>query len=190
MFYSLPRLSEALAQDELRPQMSHLYVTREYIYASDAHVLVRLKTQCHFEPDSLPYDAFYLDVYTVRSLQRENLTKVYFTKIKPNNWLICIHHIKGGIVYYPVKTDDDIGGHKYPNADPIMDLARKNCTEKIEKVGLNANYVHKIQRALGAETSIQLYFQDPNSAIYVLPSDSTLVAEGREGILMPVVVNK
>lgn len=187
MFNSLPKLSEIVSNDEIRPVMCHAYMTKQYIYASESHILVRLKTDMHFDKRQIgiiPDDGMYLDVWTLRHLQRPNIEYVDILD-QPHH--IEIRHRSGEVVYYPWKTNFDIGA-KYPDADSIINSARVNCTEKIDKIAFKASYANRLQRALGDEYSIVCHFYTANDPIYILPGSSEVADEGREAILMPVLL--
>ena len=190
MFKSLPKLSEVVSNDEIRPIFSHAYVTKKYIYASDAHILVRLRTIMHFDERQIgiiPDDGLYLDVWTLRHLQRPNIEYVDILD-QPHN--IEIRHRSGEVVYYPWKTNFDMGGSnaKYPNADDLINKAKENCTKKIDRIAFKASLANKLQRGLGDEYSIVCHFDTENDPIYVLPGSSDIRDEGREGILMPILI--
>ena len=198
-FKKLPKLSEIIANDELRPQMSHAYVTKEYIVASDAHILVRLQTKEFFSQDlisEIPKDGWFFDIHLLRTLQKEKIKTVKFLYIedgrtkskKPYMW---IYFWTGQIIMHPIKTSEDLG-NKYPETDDLMADRRSYCIEaknQVGKIKLKANLLYRLQRGLGDDIGVVLHFENDDTGIYVLPAEAELVADGREAIIMPMMFN-
>ena len=188
MFYPLPKLSEVIAKDDLRPQMCHAYMTKKYIYASDAHILVRLNTRAHFTEETIeliPTQGVFLDVYTLRALQKNNIDMVGIVHLGFAHLIEIIYH-SGEHVFYPWKTVDDVG-QAYPECDSIIrEVCDLDNRVKIDETSFKAQLMLKLQRGLGDNDGINCYFNGQGTVIYVLPMDGTLVAEGRIGILMPI----
>jgi len=90
-------------------------------------------------------------------------------------------------VYYPWKTVEDVGS-LYPDADSLMEEAKKVCVEGINKIGVKGSNFNRVQRGLGDEYSVTLHFSDPNEPIYVTPTSTDVALLGREAILMPVLL--
>lgn len=188
MFYPLPKLSEVVAKDELRPQMCHAYMTKKYIFASDAHVLVRLNTKAHFTAETIeliPSQGVFLDVYTLRALQKNNIDSVGVVHLGFAHLIEIIYH-SGEHVFYPWKTVADVG-QTYPKCDSIIhEVCDPDSRVEVDQLSFKAQLMLKLQRGLGDSDGINCYFNGLSRGIYVLPMDSGLVAEGRIGILMPI----
>ncbi len=189
MFNKLPKLSEVIAKDVLRPQISHVYMTKEHIYASDAHILVRLNTKAHFFEEfieKIPSAGVFLDIYTLRALQKSNIDTVKLVS-QDFGYLIEIIYHSGEHVFYPWKTVSDVGG-KYPNCDHVISTIQNYGNwVAIDQFTFKAEYMYRLQRGLGDDIGLNCYFNGEDKGIYVLPRTDDIAAEGRIGILMPMV---
>lgn len=194
MFNSLPKLSEVVAKDELRPMMCHAWMNKKHIYASNTYILVRLNTDMHFDEkqrDFIPDTGFYLDIYMLRALQRPYICSAEIAEIitYPDKkiQLIDIQYEKRDErILYPLKLAEDIG-QAYPNAESVISeiYNPKEWTE-INQITFKGDFMYRLQKGLG-DTALNFYFNGAEKGTCVLPRNQDLVAEGRIGVIMPML---
>lgn len=194
MLEPLPRLSDVISNDELRPALSHVWMTQDYIVASNAHILVELRTEEHFEKSFLlkiPKDGYYLDIYTLRALQKKNIVSVDIINIDNSQRkmdVIEIYYKYGEKVLFELKTSLILGA-KYPDYQSLLRSYEdpKNRNE-INNVSVNARLMNNLQRGIGDDVGIKMFFtmevQNGGSAIYCVPKSFELLAQHRHGLLM------
>ena len=173
----LPQMHLACADNELRPSMSHVEITKENVTASDAHVLITHKTEDIFSKEfivAMP-DKFYIH------------QKHWAQLCKPHLWL----KFKDGLieqqmpgyknVFKPVVEPD----WKYPAWEKIM--PNKSDRQPIDRIGINPALFNTISKALflpGEINRAALSFFSESSAILI-----TVSSFESKAILMPMMLN-
>lgn len=196
----LPRLTEALSNDDFREIMNHAFVCKEFIYASDAHLLVRLKTAEHFNKEfieQIPEIGFFFDRYLCYALNQKNIESCFLTKTE-DDLLMNVTYGFGKSIYFPVKTIDKMknipgfitqkGVRQY--FDQVIPKNEEKKRIAINELGLKGTLAARIQKALGDEYGLHLYFFGKDKAIFVEPASFELREQGRIGILMPLLITQ
>ena len=195
---TLPKLTEALANNEFRGLLNYAFVCKEYIYASDAHLLVRLKTAEHFTEEfikQIPETGYFFDRFICHALNQKNIESTFMTKTK-DDLLMNITYAFGKSIYFPVKTVDQMKniptaitekGAKQYFESPIPKNEKKKRVA-ISELGLKGTLAARIQKALGDEYGLHLYFFGKDKVIFVEPASFELRMQGRIGILMPMLI--
>jgi hypothetical protein len=192
----LPRITEVLGNDEFREVLNYAFICKEHIFASDAHMLVRLNTPEHFTDEiikQIPEDGLLFDRYTCRALQEKNIIDYSFVNAG-DQLLIRIDYAYGKILYFPIRLPESLESNHVKKPGGLrhfFDQVLPKDDEKlvpVEKIGIRGTFAARIQKALGDEHGVQLWFYGNNKGIFVKPITGELEVQGRIGLLMPIMI--
>lgn len=202
----LPRITEVLADDELRPMLNYAYISKEYIFATDAHTMIRLNTREFFDESfikKIPPEGFFFDRYTCYALHQPNIMQVDIVDItvyypfKKVIKALSIHYLYGKNLFFPIHNHRLIGLiTKNETPENKNDWFNKPFPEnsgkriEIDQIGMNAKFAFKLQKAMGETRGMEFNFYGKSQAIICKPLDSELNANGRIGLLMPMMITK
>jgi len=176
-----PKLHLVCAADELRPNMEHICIDKEFTFASDGHILVRHMTSEIFEKNfiaSLPAHSIMVHKKAVKLICEKATVKISLTDDKKQ---IQLHRLDGSIISYKLYID-----RAYPDANKIIPDIKD--IKPLDKVGINSNLLDRLSDGLGCDIPVlHLNFFDRSHAIYVTSPHSDY--EDAVGIIMPVNIN-
>ena len=170
---TLPKLHLCCANDELRPAMNHLLVTKEFIVASDSHVLIEFKT-------SELFDQNFIEAMPERFLiHRENWKML---SVKHHYLLFTdsqIEIIKNGFSFFiPAVREEDIGN--FPDYEKVFKVEKESITDKI---GIKPELLKKLSSAIGSQI-LHLHFNGEARTIIIKSS-----IEGVRALIMPAMIS-
>lgn len=178
-----PKLSPILGRQDIRQWMNYVIVYRDYIIATDAHMLVRHKTSTFFEAETIeqiPDDGWKLDRWAVKDLERSSPKDYSFDPDK-NLLYITFGRTKKKVRYtvqHPELQFETIPDVRH-TAQEFIDLKPK----PVPCIAVNAKLLGIVHEAMGA-ASVNLHFAGETKAIVLTPNRSDF--KDAIGIVMPV----
>ena len=172
------RLDLICAKDELRQAMSHIFINKEVMVATNAHVLCVIPTKNLFDPDfisGIPEKGMYVHPFDFKSIVSAT------TCIWKGEGVVklCTKNKRDTII--ETFTIESIG--RYPNWEMVVPEKDTRKAE-LNKIGINFILASDLQKALGLP-HMELQFAAANKAIYC--SFENTIYEGIYGIVMPVI---
>lgn len=170
------------ANNDLRPSMSYIYFEKEFLYCTDAHVMIKQKIDLHgFDEEEIKFmDGKMIHKDSFKELLKHKLVKV--TK----QGFEAIIDTENSILFKFSKREDDF-------LNKIKSVLNDFEGQELEEIGINYKFLSKLSdcfiNPMATNGSICLQFQAANKAIRVSPNDS-FPTEEQFGILMPVMINK
>ena len=154
---SFPQLAEVLANNELQEFLCYAFVCKDHIYASDAHMLVRLNTKEHFTDEfikQIPKTGFLFDRYLCYALHQKNITSCLLVQIK-DSILMNLVYQSGKSIYFPVKTIDQLnnvpifvkneGGQEFFERIIPKNEEKKRIPD--ESIGIKETFARRIKKS-------------------------------------------
>lgn len=176
-----PHLYRIVNNREFREELKHALVKRDFTYATDAHVLVRHKTELLFD------DVFISNIPDKGIMLNHNILKA-----------ICAKTIIQAELFGPVlilKTKDrsrfpelsfdlpDADYVKFPEYEKV--LYTEEEAMPLKRILLNPELLHKAALAVDPELPfLHLYFKEESKAILIKPKISSDYF-GAVGVVMP-----
>lgn len=175
------KLDLICGRDDLRPEMTHVKVTKEVMVATNAHVIGVIPTKLMFSEDfiaEIPESGILIHYEDWKKLSSsENVVW------KSEDVIRVIYKGSKRDVLIQVDNEDNVG--KFPNWEAVFPTEQMRTCE-LNKVGLNLKLALDLQNALGLST-LALQFSGASKAIYVSPISKDL-DDGRYGLIMPVML--
>jgi hypothetical protein len=176
-----PKLYLICSYGDFRPALSHVQIGKEYIFAFDAHILVRHKTSEIFKDEfieSLPENPILVPGIAIKLVCQKATVKVSLSEDKK---AFQIHRIDDYVISYKLRNDIS-----YPNANSIIpDL--KDC-QPLSEIGINANLLDRLSDGMGCSIPIlHLHFFDVHKQIICTTNYSDY--ESVLGLIMPTMIN-
>jgi hypothetical protein len=166
--------------------MEHIYVDKEFTFASNAHILVRHKTAELFSEEfiaSLPDEAILIPRKAIY-LTCQKLTKD--VSLSDDKKMFQIHRTDESIISFKLPTD-----LRYPNANNVIPKIGESTT--IKKIGIRSSFLSILTEAMGCDI-VKLLFFGEHKAIYVTESRNSVYSEleypSAIGVIMPVMLNE
>lgn len=189
------RLHELCADDDLRPAFQYVHFMNGYAYATDAHVLIRANINeiSDFKDEEIAM----LDHKCIHARLFRQIIQRRVIKITPEGFL---YEDQTGDVsqlfkFHEIGEDRTIDlfandkfaccGTKVPDLDAVIDDDIK--TTAITSIGVNADCVQRVVRAIGGARMIQMSFNGDNRAITIRPIDEELKQADIIAVIMPVL---
>ena len=166
------RMDLACATDDVRPIMNCIHFENGYAYASDGHILVKnLLLEC----TSIPEEQ--IEKLNGKNLHRESykeLLKYDAIEISDEG----IEATKNGekIFFYFSNIDG-----AYPSAEKTLQSALNAPTVAMSQVGLNTDYLVKLNKALHGSNTCKYQFKGEGRPIILQGVESVSI-----GIIMPI----
>jgi len=179
---NLPKLDLATCNDELRPMLSCIKITKKYTYASDAHIAVRHNSSELFPEDFielLPEQGILLPR---KSFQIMRKRETIGFKLSLDNKKIQLYQSDGSEIVYPLLDDAN-----YPSVDHLIP-EREKCTE-LKQIALNPKLLTTLSDALGSAGILHLWFYGEAKAI-LCDCNGNGDYFGAIGIIMPAMIEK
>lgn len=176
-----PKLHLACSDDELRPQMEHICIEKEFTFASDAHILVRHKTEEIFDEyffKSLPDHAILVHKNAVFLMCQKATLKI---ELSADKKLIQLFRKDRSIISF--KIPDDL---KYPNANSVIPDLKD--IKPLKQIKFRYDFLHRLGDALGSDLQIlKLSFISDSKSIHVTAAANDY--ESAIGLIMPVMMD-
>lgn len=166
----------AAKNDMLRPAMNHVHFKNGYVYATDAHMLVRAKIR-----DISTFTDEEIALLEGKSIHANLLKKIYshhFVEIKEDGFHASDDKQGWEIVYL---FNDEKSAPTPPNFEYILS---KSEHAELDKIGLNANLLSKLTSAIGCGNNTRLDFTGSSTQIFVFEIGNVLDIKG---IIMPMM---
>ena len=171
-----PKLFKVLATDDLRPALNHALLTKEWIVATDGHVLVAHKTTDIFDSyfvESIPEGRHLVTPECLKAMNKAKAT--YY--IKDNSIVV---DVKGAISIYPLIKDGE--EYTYPQWENV--LPDESHLKVIEAISINPKLLYNAIQAIDPDSHIvRMYFTGGDKAI-ILKAPSSVYKNCR-AIKMP-----
>lgn len=186
MLNKIPKLELIVSNDELRPVLCYVFVTKEKIAATNAHLLVQLDTNLIFDDEfisKIDKDGFFLsakDWKIISSIKSpvmvwldDDIISVFCIGKYGEKKSETLIKIKKGVGLYP----------KWEGVFPKE-------IEPVEKIGINPSLIVKLMKAVGGENHnrIEMFFHGANKVIVLKPS-SELPLSRYSALIMPVILD-
>lgn len=176
-FISAYKIFDVAAQgDVLRPEFNFVFFENGYVYATDAHMLVRAKIA---DISGFPEDQIAL--LDGKAIHAKALKKLYAHKhveIREDGF----HAIEeGGMIEIVYKFAPD--GLKRINFEAVLS---KQERADVGKIGMKAELLHKLTSAMDCTDRTRLDFAGEGGAIYVEPVDKDIDIKG---LVMPILID-
>lgn len=184
-------LTKIVSTDELRPAMNVAVLQNGYIYATNAHILIKIKVSDFFKVET---DMKVLDLDLIKAISKAGKTG----EVKFNEDCVQILN-RNGTRFYPysgtIETNGEMNmskfsvswdahGCKYPDVESVLNLTQRDC---LNKIGIDANLIGDLTRGFAKteDSRVQLTFTDAKHYIKVEPRTN----KGEQyGIIMPVTL--
>lgn len=179
-----PKLYLAVSDDFLRPVMSHAYVTKEFTYASDAHILVRHRTEEIFNPEfckDIPEQGVYIPSYVLKMIHQ---SKVIGLLLINNATQIKLLR-KDYNLTFDLPKADDLG--KYPDADKLIN--GNDPVQPLEEIALSPTLLHNLIQAIDHSSTVRMKFKGANKNIICSPNTDAPDYPSVKALIMPCLIN-
>jgi hypothetical protein len=179
----MKKIHLATGNDSLRPSIGYIKITKEFSYATDCHIAVKIPTaeilgklnvETEFYINGKEWAKF--KFYNAENFgMYENQLTAYDKK---GNRLGIIDVIKQE--NFQTKT-----GYKYPDVNGI--LPNESNKKAIENIGINAELYSKVTQAMGAESCKMTFFAE-NRGVMLKPVPAQYSQNNSIGIIMPIMI--
>lgn len=189
----LPKLHLACANDDLRPMMNHILITKDEIAASDAHVLIIHKTKSFFDEVSIKKMP---ERFLIHKNQWKEICKAHDSIEFDNNQIIVGYNNEYTISYDIIVESNyiprDFVGLKvsgsYPNYNAV--LPNEKTKKEVGAIAFNPDMINKLISAMFFPytdvKNIKFEFYGPDRAIIVSPTSQDIEVKA---LLMPVMIS-
>lgn len=170
---TLLRLHLCCANDELRPILNHLLITKEFIVANDTQILIEFKTEEIFDYDFIEKmpDRFLI--------HRDNwliLTKKHLHLSFEDDKIKVLYGDRA--IFIPIVMEDEFG--PYPKWTRVFEGQKSS---NLNKIGINPELLKKLSMAIGSKI-LHLFFNGEDKSI-TIKSD----IEGFRALIMPAMIH-
>lgn len=189
-------LTKILCKDELRPAMMLAVLVDGYIYATNAHLGIRIKLDTvpgyTVKTDGKVFDK---NALTILAKGKEVVFEQDYFVIKQGAFK-GKHFYSGTIDSSRITMDYDSDTRhaddtKYPDLAAIIKETENAKEHELSEIGINYKFLSDISEVFvynGSEKNVRLKFTGAHKAILVSPSSNTGVDQ--VGIIMPVMLRK
>lgn len=173
------------SKDDLRPVLTKVNVTKEFIVATNAHVMAAIKTENVFTTEDIeriPEDGFYISAPDWKQLV--GCVTIF---IKDDNTIEGTKKNGNRVLIY-IESKDTVG--KYPNWQNVFPT--RSQAEDVGRYSINAKLYWELTQALGIDRLYVMDFYGPKKGAVVWPNEDK--GETHEyftkdiGIIMPIMI--
>lgn len=172
------KLHLSVGKDSFRPTLKHVQIKNGFIYATNAHILVKIPVKDIFGDLFNNEDEFY---FLGEDWKKQGFSKC--TDFKRNGNLLEAYDNKWnlhGIIKMKDK-EDFLQVGTFPDCENVI-LSSDHPLEAVEKISFNPSLLMDLAEALGENLgSLVFNFYGKLKTIKVIPKDSNKL-----GILMPI----
>lgn len=182
-------LTKILCKDELHPAMMRAVITNGYIYATNAHIGIRIKLNTvpnfHVNTDNKVLNKFQLSI--IAKAKEVWFEDDYF-KVKGNTVngkFFYDGYYKEGKLYC-----DDLNGFSWPDLESVIQGEIERKQHELPFIGINPDILKILSDSFiydGHAKHLKLSFGQNNRAILVEASAVHHIEQ--IGIIMPVILN-
>ena len=180
-----PKLYLAVSYDWLQPVMSHAYVTKEFTYASDAHILVRHRTEEIFNPvfcKDIPEQGVYIPPYVLKMIHQSKVIGLLLINNATQIKLIR----KDYNLTFDLPKADDLG--KYPDADKLLNS--DDPVQPLDEIALNPTLLHNLIQAMNHNSIVRMKFKGANKNIICSPNVAESDYPSVKALIMPCMIDE
>lgn len=178
----IPELNLACGNDDLRPLFSYVCVDKEYIVATNAHILAYYETKDVFDKE-------FIEQFPDKKILIHREDWVKFKTSEQIEWhsknSIKVHYAKKRPAIFEVEFEENIGNYtKWKSVVPVFQELEST---PLAQIGINAEFMATLQKILRKGIGLKCTFYAPNKAIEV---ESVHLDETGKGLVMPVMIDK
>lgn len=179
----LSKIETVCGNDDLRPAMQHIYFKDGWMYATNAHILVKQKIDIHnFSAESIKLlDGKMLHKDSIKTLGKCTI----FSVSNDGTEIQGIIDKNQAITVKLVNEDDYL---KFPNCNAVF--PKDEMQSEIGTIGINAKYLMTLQNALiDGEYGLKLTFHGKDRAIlaHIISCENDLNVN-QIGLIMPLMI--
>jgi len=183
---ALPPIHVVCANDELRPVMNYVFITKEHVVASDAHIIaIHIADELFSEEfiDGFPVDEFLIHFEYWKQMSSNTVDFVCW-----NKGFIEVHHKKSNKPPIIIKiTENSVakGPGIFPNWQGVMPQGDEFIS--ISEIGISAIKLNTLSKALGDPSGLRLSFFGANKGIRVSQLDNCNFLKAY-GLIIPMMI--
>ena len=172
------RMDLVCSKDEMRPVFNYIYFKNGVAYATDSHILVANR----------------LDECT--DFPSEQIELLHDKYIHKDDYVAILKHdiisvVEDGFLFKDGNREIKYSFAKncgvYPNAEELINKAKENIFNPVEKIGFNSKLLIKLQKAIYNGEKTSLFFKNESSGIIVKSNDKEFESVG---LIMPLLINE
>ena len=181
----LPKMNKVCGNDELRPILDNVFVTKKNVTATNQHVLVSHATKELFDKDfiaNIPEEGIYIDAEDWKMLTTE-----FILLSMDKNLLITVgknKKTKYRETFFKALKVKDIG--LFPPFEFLF-KGKKNAKYNCGEFGLDSKILLILSEAIGS-SQVHLKCTDSQEPIFVCPR-STVDYPSVRAVIMPVIID-
>jgi hypothetical protein len=164
--------------------MTHAFVTKEFTYASDAHILVRHNTEEIFNPEfckDIPEQGIYIPSYVLKMIPQSKVIRLLLISGATQIRLLR----KDYSLIFDLPKIDDMG--KYPDADKLLDS--DDPVKPLKEIALNPTLLHNLIQAMGHNGTVRMKFKGADKNIICSPNTDACDYPSVKALIMPCLIN-
>lgn len=181
---NIPQLDLVIGKDNFRPQLQVALVTKEYTYATTAHVLVRHNTSVLFDEEfikSLPKEGIGLTVEIIKAIRKKTVIALEIGVFET----IILKSIDKKKYPDMIFRLPDISNFNFPNYEKV--IVSEKDSKPLDHIAFNPRLLGNAIKALATDTDlVRVFFTEDTKAILIRPKDSVIYSDSL-AILMPVI---
>jgi hypothetical protein len=156
-----------------RPNFDYIQFKNGFMYATDAHVLVKNKiSECsNFEPEQIAL----LEGKFIHRMDYKELLRANFVTIEADGFLIRNNERRMKIYFAPDREN-------YFDCDKLF----KDETKEVSKIGIRADFITRISKALYCDLGYEFKFNGGTNGIVVKNANGS---EESRALIMPIQIN-
>jgi hypothetical protein len=179
------KLHLACANDDLRPAMSYIQLKNCFLYATNAHIAVKVDfNECGLNSVFTDQD----EIYIHKDAWRNFIPKLHMFPIEKTGNLLTSKDKKGNSLFceFMELTDFTQKIGRYPDVECVINYCLDDLiTPVVNTLGLDFKLANTLQDALGLEKVALKFFGESKQIQIFDPAGEKNVL----GILMPAIVN-
>lgn len=144
-----PQMNLVCGKDDLRPILSHVFVTKDHCVATNAHIMIIAQTKELFPSEIIniiPEEGFY-----IHSEDWKKITQCDAVLVESEKVLELVHSKKRN-EFIKIESIDSVG--KYPDWKSVIPNSTGSEKEAFHFFGINANYLAILQKSICGNNSI------------------------------------
>jgi hypothetical protein len=174
-------IDKVVANDDLRPTLSHAFIDKNQIIATDAHCLVKINLSFFgLDQESMDYlEGKCIDKETLQKLGAMKTNQQFI--INEQGFCLVNKNFKVSVIY-PLGKMEEIG--KYPNYEAVIpeEIKEQNCTSLNAKLFLYLDTI--FTNCIYSEGELKMNFHGTNKGVTLNSQCGQF-----KGLLMPRTIN-
>lgn len=185
---TLPAFNELCCKDELRPAMNYVYITKEKVVATDAHVMGWADTPEVFDEEII--QAIPEEGILIHAEDWKKMLKADVLVWKEDGKVLKLIHSKKRDELIEIEYQSEVG--KYPNWSAVVpNMDSPMDTVELSAIALDPEklmQVHKFFKPLLHKPGVRMDFYGASKAIRCTPRNKN-EETSMEAIIMPLLLN-